>query len=78
MQRDINKIEKALCKLCNMIPEIINDSYSQRLKDLKLISYKQRILCEQPIEVLKYLELVSVNPSNKLVGVNEWGTELKN
>ena len=37
-----------------MIPEIRNHSYSQRLKDLKLIRLEQRRL--QLIEVFKYLK----------------------
>ena len=38
-----------------MIPEIRNHSYSQRLRDLNLISLEQRRLRGQLIEVFKYL-----------------------
>ena len=38
-----------------MIPEIINHSYHQRIKDLDLISLVQRRLRGQLIEVFKYL-----------------------
>ena len=55
LQRDIIKIEKVQRKASKMIPEITNHSYSQRLKDLNLISLQQRRLRGQLIEVFKYL-----------------------
>ena len=38
-----------------MIPEIRNHSYQQRLKDLEPISFMQRRLQGQLIEMFKYL-----------------------
>ena len=38
-----------------MIPEIRNHSYHQRIQELDLISFVQRRLREQLIEVFKYL-----------------------
>ena len=54
-QRKIIKIEKVKRKATKMIPEIRNHSYSQRLKDLNLISLEQRRLRGEFIEVFKYL-----------------------
>ena len=55
LQRDIIKTEKIQRKASKIIPEIINHSYSQRLKDLNLISFEQRRLRGQLIEVFKYI-----------------------
>ena len=55
LQRDIIKIKKVQRKSSKMIPEIRNHSYSQRLKDLNLISLEQRRLRGQLIKVFKYL-----------------------
>ena len=55
LQRDIIKTEKVQRKASKMIPEIRNNSNSQRLKDLNLISFEQRRVRGQLIEVFKYL-----------------------
>ena len=56
IQRDIIKTDKVQRKASKMIPEITNNSYSQRLKHLNLISFEQRRLRGQLIEVFKYLK----------------------
>ena len=50
----MNKIEKVQRKASKTIPEIRNHSYSQRLKDLKLIILKQIRLRGQLKEIIKY------------------------
>ena len=55
LRRDIDKIEKIQRIATNMIPEIRNHSYHQRIHDLDLISLVHRRLRRQLIEVLKYL-----------------------
>ena len=55
LRRDIDKIEKIQRTATNMIPEIRNHSYHQRIHDLDLISLVHRRLRRQLIEVLKYL-----------------------
>ena len=53
--RDKDKMERVQRKATNMIPEIRNHSYQQRLKDLELIGLVHRRLRGQLIEVFKYL-----------------------
>ena len=55
LRRDIDKIEKIQRRATQMIPEIRNHSYHQRIQDLDLISLVQRRLRDQLIEVFKYL-----------------------
>ena len=55
LRRDIDNIEKIQRRAANMIPEIRNHSYHQRIQDLDLISLVQRLLRGQLIEVFKYL-----------------------
>ena len=55
LRKDIDKMERVQRRATNMIPEIRNHTYQQRLKDLKLISLVQRRIREQLIEVFKYL-----------------------
>ena len=55
LRRDIDKIEKKKRRATNMIPEIRNHSYLQRIQNLDLISLVQRRLRGQLIEVFKYL-----------------------
>ena len=55
LRRDIDKIEKIQRRATKMIPEIRNHSYYQRIQDLDLISFVQRRLRGQLIEVFKYL-----------------------
>ena len=55
LRGDIDKIKKIQRRATNIIPEIRNHSYHQRIQDLDLISLVQRRLRGQPIEVFKYL-----------------------
>ena len=55
LRRDINEIEKIQREATKMILEIRNHSYHQWIQDLKLISFVQRRLRGQLIEVFKYL-----------------------
>ena len=55
LRRDIDKMERVQRRATNMIPEIRNHSYQQRLKDLKLIGLVQRRLRGQLNQVFKYL-----------------------
>ena len=55
LRRDIYKIEKIQRRATQMIPEIRNHSYHQRIQDLDLIRLVQRRLRGQVIEVFKYL-----------------------
>ena len=52
LRKVIDNIERVQIKATKMIPEIMNHSYQQRLKDLELI---QRRLRMELIEVFKYL-----------------------
>ena len=54
LRRDVAKLWKIQRKATNMIPEIRNHSYHQRIQDLDLISLVQRRLRGQLIEVFKY------------------------
>ena len=54
LRRDIDKIEKIQRRATQMIPEIRNHSYHQRIQDLDLTSLVQRRLRGQLIELFKY------------------------
>ena len=55
LRRDIDKIEKTQKKATKKNPEIRNHCYHQRIQDLDLISFVQRRLRGQLIDVFKYL-----------------------
>ena len=54
LRRHIDKMERVQRKATKIIPDIRNQSYQQRLKDLKLISLVKRRLRRLLIEVFKY------------------------
>ena len=55
LRRNIDKMEKTPSEATEMIPEVRNHSYHQRIQYLDLISLAQRRLRGQLIEVFKYL-----------------------
>ena len=71
LRRYINKMERVQIKATQMIREIRNHSYQQRLKNLELISLIQRRLRGQLIEVFKYLNILK-NVSPICLFFNDW------
>ena len=53
LRQDVDKIEKVRRRSTKMIQEILNPSYSQRLKDLQPINLAQGRLREQLIRAFK-------------------------
>ena len=65
-RRYIDKIEKIQRGATKMIPEIRNHDYHQRIQDLDLISFVQRRLRGQLIEVFKCLNRFTTDSTRRL------------
>ena len=60
LRQDIDETENVQRRTLKIIPEIKTQSYNQRLKYLDIISFVQRRLRGEQIEVFKYQEWVHI------------------